>query len=127
MNLKNLLNVILKVACSVICAAVFHLIWMSIFIYTVKLNSVVTRYVLWVLAPVITSAGFATGVVLFDRLIKRNKIRYFAIYKWTFVGCAVGAASLIWIGPMLIVFGMFALGTASVIIREVVILKRNNT
>jgi hypothetical protein len=37
------------------------------------------------------------------------------------IGCAIGAAVVYWFGPMLIVFGMFAAGTASVALREVML------
>ena len=50
-----------------------------------------------------------------------RKTRFFHILLWPLSGCAVGAGVVYWFGPMLIVFGMFAAGTASVIIREVVL------
>ena len=36
------------------------------------------------------------------------------------IGCALGAVAVIWFGPMLIVFGMFVAGTASIALREMV-------
>ena len=44
------------------------------------------------------------------------------ILVWPLIGCAVGAGIVYWFGPMLIVFGMFVAGTASVALRETVIL-----
>jgi Na+/H+-translocating membrane pyrophosphatase len=39
-------------------------------------------------------------------------------------GCAIGAAVVFYFGPMLIVFAMFALGTAGILTKEVVSIKR---
>jgi hypothetical protein len=40
---------------------------------------------------------------------------------WPLIGCSLGAAAVFWFGPMLIVFGMFVAGTASVVVREVLL------
>jgi hypothetical protein len=45
--------------------------------------------------------------------------RFIHIYRWPLVGCAIGAGVVYWFGPMLVVFGMLAAGTASVVLREV--------
>ena len=59
------------------------------------------------------------GIGLFDFSVKRSRQNFFNIYKWPLVGCIIGAALVFPFGPMLIVFGMFGLGTLSVILREV--------
>ena len=67
------------------------------------------------------AAGFAVGVTMAERLGKKGRTSFIRIYVWPLVGCAIGAAVVYPFGPMLIVFGMFAAGTASVLVREIVI------
>ena len=81
----------------------------------------------WLSAPVVTAAGFAAGAALGERLTRVREARFWRILPWPLVGCAVGAGAVYWFGPMLIVFGMFAAGTASVLVREVVLRAREAT
>jgi hypothetical protein len=74
--------------------------------------------VMWILSPVVTALGYALGIVLGERLTKASPTRFDRILIWPLIGCAIGAGIVVWFGPMLIVFGMFLLGTASVILRE---------
>jgi len=76
--------------------------------------------ILRLLAPVVTAAGFAVGITVAERLGKRDEPSFIRIYVWPLVGCAIGATVVYPFGPMLIVFGMFAAGTASVAVREIV-------
>jgi hypothetical protein len=75
----------------------------------------------WLSAPVATATGFATGIAIFEHLTGASKTRFFRLFKWPMIGCAIGAGAVYWFGPMLIVFGMFAAGTASVALREVML------
>jgi len=52
--------------------------------------------------------------------------KFLNIFKWSLAGCAIGAGSVVWFGPMLIVFGMFLVGTASVALREVVRIRKES-
>jgi DNA-3-methyladenine glycosylase I len=49
-----------------------------------------------------------------------------AAFFWQFEPCSIGAGVVFWHGPMLIVFGMFVAGTMSVVLREVVLLRKAN-
>jgi len=80
----------------------------------------------WLLAPVITALGFTVGIKPFDFLAKEKKEKFFHIYKWPLVGCVVGAGIVYWFGPMLIVFSVLAVGTLSVFMREVFLVKKAN-
>lgn len=112
-----------RVAVSLLCGGAFYLVWMAIFLFATKLDNAVVEGLLWILAPVVTAAGFATGIVLFDRLVIATKHRFFPVLLWPLVGCAAGAGVVYWFGPMLIVFGMLVAGTASIALREVLALK----
>ena len=123
MNSKSLLAVVVRVACSLIFAGIFYTGWMAVAIGAFKrgIDNVVVEVVLWLCAAVVTGAGFAVGVAL---LPGARRSKFVDIYKWPLIACVIGAVAVFPFGPMLIVFEMFVLGTASVIIREFVMMKR---
>jgi hypothetical protein len=94
---------------------------MAAFILSTGLHGSIGKGILWLLAPIVTAIGFTTGITVFEHLGKRDKTRFFRIFTWPLVGCAVGAIVVYWSGPMLIVFGMLTLGTVSVVLREMVL------
>jgi len=120
MNLKNPYRLVIKVIVSLAFAGVFYTCWMVIAISVFKsgAHSSVLDAVLWLSAPAITAAGFAAGIAIFDRLSGARKPGFLNAFKWSFIGCAVGAAAVFPFGPMLIVFGIFGVGTAAVSLRE---------
>ena len=118
--IKKLINSFLRIFNSVVFAGFFYVFWMAVAITAFK--SGYGKFImglLWIIAPFITAAGFTIGIGLFDLVAKRSLPNFFNIYKWPLVGCIIGAAIVFPSGPMLIVFGMFGLGTLSVILREV--------
>jgi len=119
-NAKLLLLVVVRVVCSLIFAGIFYTGWMAVAIaaFKAEIDSIVVKAVLWLCAPVVTGAGFAVGVALFELLPGARRSKFVDIYKWSLIGCAIGAGIVLPFGPMLIVFGMFVLGTASVTLRE---------
>ena len=116
-----MLKALIRVASSLLCAGAFYAAWLAAFLLTAEANGSVTHAIRWLSAPVVTAAGFAVGIVISERLTRARKTRFFRILPWPLVGCAIGAGAVYWFGPMLIVFGMFAAGAASVIIREVML------
>jgi len=123
---KSVLSVVVRVVCSLIFAGIFYTGWMAVAIFAFKagIDSVGVKAVLWLCAPIVTGAGFALGVALFELLAGARRSKFVDIYKWSLVGCACGAGIVLPFGPMLIVFGMFVLGTVSVAVRELVRMKR---
>lgn len=120
MNLKNSSRLVVKVVVSLAFAGVFYTFWMAVAISVFKSgahNSVLDA-VFWLSAPVIAAAGFAAGIAIFDRLCGARKPGFLNAFKWSFIGCAVGATAVFPFGPMLIVFGMFGVGTAAISLRE---------
>jgi len=116
----DLWGTLLRLASSLLGAGVSYLAWMAVFLAATGFGSVIAETVLWLLSPVMTAAGFAVGIRLAERLSKKGGSSFIRIYVWPLVGCAIGAGVVYPFGPMLIVFGMFAAGTASVAIREIV-------
>jgi hypothetical protein len=52
------------------------------------------------------------------RLTEARREAFVRMFIWPLVGCILGAVVVVWFGPMLIVFGMFLVGTGSVALRE---------
>ena len=120
MDRLDLWGVVLRLGSSLLGAGVFYVAWMAAFLAVTRSDRVVAEAVLWLLAPVMTAAGFTVGVTVAERLAKKSRTSFIRIYVWPLVGCAIGAAGVYPFGPMLILFGMFAAGTASVTVREIV-------
>jgi len=114
MDTLDLRGALLRLASSLLGAGVFYFAWMAAFFAATRSGSVIAETVLWLLAPVMTAVTVA------ERLGKKGRTSFIRIYVWPLVGCAIGAGVVYPFGPMLIVFGMFAAGTASVAVREVV-------
>jgi hypothetical protein len=74
-----------------------------------------------VTAPVITAAGFAVGMLVAERLTKRRQAKVQGAFLWPLSGCTVGALVMFPFGGMLVGFGLFGLGTAAVLVREVLL------
>lgn len=110
---------LVRVALSLLCAGLFYAAWLAVFLLTAELDHPIVQAIRWLSAPVITAAGFATGIAIPGRFTKAKRVGFLRVLLWPLIGCAVGAGAVYWFGPMLIVFGMFAAGTASVVIREV--------
>jgi hypothetical protein len=125
-SVKALFGSIIRVVLSVIVSGIFYVGWLAAALPILESEFVgpVLKVIFWIAAPVVTAFGFAVGVFLFERLPGTRKSQILDIYKWSFVGCAVGAVSVVFFGPMLIVFGMFALGTAAIAIREILIIRK---
>jgi hypothetical protein len=119
MDLRRFWKALVRITVSLLCAIVFYIVWMVAFLLTTSLDSPAAETVLWLLAPVITAAGFATGIAIRQRLARKKQPQFLRIFLWPLIGCAIGAAIVYPLGPMLIVFGMLAAGTASIALREV--------
>ena len=125
-NLKALWRAVARVASSLLCAGLLFGGWLALFLLTVNLDGAIVTAIRWLSGPVVTAAGFAAGILISGRLTHARPVRFFRVFLWPLAGCAIGAGAVYWIGPMLIVFGMFAAGTASVVIREVVLYVAEN-
>ncbi len=123
MNLKSLFVFISKMLISILSAGFFYIAWLALFLTIIRLDIAFVNVFGWLIAPLATALGFALGVYLFETISKRQKNGFFELLIWPLIGCIVGALIVVWFGPMLIVFGMFALGTFSVLCREIVMSK----
>ena len=111
-------SVAVRVALSSAIGGLFYLGWMALFLLSTDWESAFWDSAVWVLAPIITAAGFAAGLGLGRRLARCEPVSFWRLFVWPLVGCGVGAAVVFPFGPMLIVFGMLAAGAASVALHE---------
>lgn len=120
MDLGRFLRALVRIAFSLLCACIFYVAWMAVFLLATKVDSQVVETILWLLAPVLTAAGFATGAAIMERRARKTGVPFLRIYIWPLVACAAGAGAIYPFGPMLIAFAMLAAGTASIALREAV-------
>ncbi len=118
MSARRLWQVIVKTAVAILCAGLFHVFYLAVFLVTFRSCGPILRGLILMAAPVFNATGFTVGIWFCER--HDNRRRFVHILPWPLIACSLGAAAICWRGPMLIVFGMFAAGTASVILREVV-------
>jgi hypothetical protein len=98
---------------------------MAAFLLVTKSGSQIAEGILWFLAPVVTASGFTTGIRIIGHFNEATDVGFFRIFVWPLIGCTLGAIAVYWYGPMLIVFSMLAAGAASIFLREIVIISRN--
>ncbi len=120
MDLGRFRRALVRIAFSLLCASIFYLAWMAVFLLATSADSPAVETILWLLAPVVTAAGFATGAAIMERRAGKTRVPFLRIYLWPLIGCAAGAGAVYWFGPMLIVFAMLAAGSASIALRETV-------
>ena len=123
--LGSLKYILVRVIISLICGGITYSLWMAAFILASKLGGPIVEDILWLMAPVVTASGFATGIRLIAFFNEVDNTGFFRIFVWPLIGCTLGAIAVYWYGPMLIVFSMLATGAASIFLREVVIIARH--
>ena len=74
-------------------------------------------------APVVTAAGFGLGMLIAEHLTRRRQSGFRGAYLWSLVGGTIGTVALFPLGGMMAGFGLFFLGTAALLIREVLYLR----
>jgi hypothetical protein len=109
----------MKALVSLLLGGVFYSAWLAAFLWSKHLENPQLERGLFVLAPVVTAAGFATGVALVDKLAGTSPTGFFLSWVWALMGCSIGALVVYFYGPMLIVFTMLVGGTLAVVLREI--------
>ena len=119
MSPNAIVRLLMKAAVSLLLGAVFYAAWRAAFLWLSRLENSQLERALFILAPVVTAAGFATGVALVERLGGLSPTGFFLSWVWALSGCALGALAVYFWGPMLIVFTMLAGGTLAVVYRDI--------
>jgi hypothetical protein len=110
---------------SMVGGAIFYFSWLIAFLLLEPVAIGTVEAGLWALAPIVTSLGFALGAGIVERRRASGPLWFLRLWAWSLVACALGAASLYAVGPMLIVFGMLGLGTASMGLRQALSLRQS--
>ena len=122
---KRVLLALSRIAASTAFSGLFYIGWLAIAIPVLTSECcILNKILLWIIAPFTVALGFTVGVLLVDLILRQQKTKFWDVYKYPLTGCIIGAIIVVFFGPMLIVFGMFALGGLSVIFREVKIAKQ---
>jgi hypothetical protein len=127
MQIRSLTGALTRVVVSLLFAGLFYTGWLAVFLGAFKNSTGPAKAVWWMIAPVVTAAGFAVGLMVSERLTQPRREGFIRMFIWPLVGCILGAVVVVWFGPMLIVFGMFLVGTGSVTLREFVIQTRSGS
>ena len=118
MSSSLFLRISVKTAVSLLLAGVFYAAWLAVFLAAARLEQAQLERAMFILAPVVTAAGFATGTALVERVRNETRTGFFLSWVWALSGCVVGAIVVYWYGPMLIVFTMLVGGTIAVAYRD---------
>ncbi len=110
---------LIRVTASLAGAALLYTAWLAAAVPKGRFGMPVVGPVLLVAAPLLTSVGFALGLREGERLTRGRRGGFLSAWLWPLAGCSLGAFAVYPFGPMLIVFGMFTLGTAAILLREV--------
>ena len=117
-NRQVLNRLLVKTLVSILGAGVTYFVWMGVFLLVSPFDNAILEGIMWVSAPIATAAGFTVGIILMERRAGERSASYLRIFVWPLFGCIAGAVSVYPFGPMLIVFGMFVVGTVNVVARE---------
>ncbi len=74
-------------------------------------------------APVVTAFGFGLGMLVVERFTQRRQSGFQEAFLWSLVGGTIGTLAMFPFGGMMAGFGLFGLGTAALLIREVLWLR----
>jgi FtsH-binding integral membrane protein len=110
---------LVRVVASLLGAGLLYSVWLAAVLAAARPASPMPFWFV-LTAPVATAFGFGLGSVVGDRIIGRRSTPLLRACLWPLAGCVVGAVVVYPFGPMLIVFGMFGLGTAAVVASEVI-------
>ncbi len=109
---------ILRLFLSVLGAGSLYTLWMVVGIPGARTGPGPAAIAIFALAPIATAIGYAVGMQLGEGITGRRARGFRNAWVWALVGCLIGALVAYPFGPMLIVFGMFLVGTAAMTVRE---------
>ncbi len=121
---RPMIGLALRMLLSIVGAGVCYVAWLAAVLPWARDAPPVLRAVSWVVATIATGLGWAVGVWLGEGLTGARATSFLRLLVWPLVGCAIGGAVVYPFGPMLIVFGMFVGGYASVFLRELAVGRR---
>jgi len=115
------LALLVRVLGSVMGGVAMFAVWLIAVLVRMPRPPVPPSFAVTLTAPVVTAVGFAMGMLVAERLTKRRQAKGRGAFLWPLSGCTVGAVVMFPFGGMMAGFGLFGLGTAAVLVREVLL------
>ena len=115
---RRLLDAAVRAGGAFLGGGAIYAAWLALFLALTKLDNFLIARLLWVAAPIATGVGCAVGAWAGAHL-RHTELSIWDVWPWSVTGCVIGALTVFWYGPMLIVFTMLAGGTVAVALREV--------
>jgi hypothetical protein len=98
-------------------------IWLVAVLIRMPRPPVPPSFAVTLTAPVVAAAGFGFGMLVVERLTQRRQSGFRGAFVWSLVGGTIGTLAMFPFGGMMAGFGLFGLGTAALLIREVLWLR----
>jgi hypothetical protein len=104
----------IRLVIALVLGLTLHAAWMALFILGASLGaSGIVRGALWLVGPIMTAAGYATGLTIRVQGVSTLKWRFWQVFIVVLVCCAVGAIVGRPLGPMFVGLGVLAAGGLS--------------
>jgi hypothetical protein len=98
-------------------------VWLAAVLVRMPRPPVPPSFPVTLTAPVVTAAGFSLGMLVAERLTQRRQSGFCGTYLWSLAGATIGTVAMFPLGGMMAGFGLFILGTAALLIREILWLR----
>jgi hypothetical protein len=101
----------IRLAVALLLGVTLHAAWVAVFILGASLGaSGIAKGGLWLAAPIMTAAGYATGLTIPVRGAAPLKGRFSQVFVGVWIGCALGGIIGSRVGPMFIGLGVLGAG-----------------
>jgi hypothetical protein len=114
-----MLSACFRVLGSVLGGIIMFAVWLIAVLARMPRPPVPPSFAVTLTAPVVTAAGFGLGMLVAERLTQRRHGGFRGAYLWSWAGGTVGAVAMFPFGGMMAGFGLFGVGTAALLLREV--------
>lgn len=104
----------IRLAVALVLGGTLHAVWVGLFILGASLGATgIARGALWLASPIMTAAGYATGLTVPIRGAVALKGRFSRLFTRVLIGCALGGIIGSPFGPMFVGVGVFGAGALS--------------
>jgi hypothetical protein len=114
-----MLSACFRVLGSLLGGIIMFAVWLIAVLARMPRPPVPPSFAVSLTAPVVTAVGFGLGMLVAERLTQRRQGAFRGAFLWSLAGGTVGTLAMFPFGGMLVGFGLFGLGTAALLIREV--------
>jgi hypothetical protein len=120
----TLLGICFRVLGAVIGGIFMFALWLMAVLVRMPHPPVPPSFAVSLTAPVVTAVGFALGMRVVERLTRWPRGTFRETYLCAWAGGTVGTIVMSPFGGMMAGFGLFGLGTATILVRELLLHRR---